>query len=431
MREVASPEFYAMVDCNNFYVSCERVFDPSLEGKPVVVLSNNDGCVIARSNEAKAMGVAMGEPAYKREAWFARNRVRVFSSNYPLYGDLSARVMRVLDRFSPEVENYSIDESFLLFRSGTVSGLLDMGARIRSTVSRWTGIPVCVGIARTKTLAKVANRMAKKTPGSSGVWMLHEPGEIQACLDRMEVGDVWGIGRRYAGFLISRGVRTASDLARMPRDWVKKNLTVSGLHTVLELNQVPCISLEQAPPPARNLVCSRSFGTRIRDLESLEQALSSYVQRAGEKLRRRGVSAGAVQVFLATNRFQPDPQYSAGSCCTLPVPTSFTPDLQRHALGLLRRLFRPGFKYQKVGVILLDLGSAGTRSMTLPFLDAGRKEKEEQKALMAVMDTVNARYGRDTVKLAGAGVGEKKWHMRQKRLSKRYTTCWEELVVVR
>jgi DNA polymerase V len=397
----------------------------------VVVLSNNDGCVIARSNEAKEMGVGMGEPAYKMEAWFARNRVRVFSSNYPLYGDLSARVMRVLDRFSSDVENYSIDESFLLFRSKNISELLEVGAKIRSTVYRWTGIPVCVGIARTKTLAKVANRMAKKTPGSSGVWLLHETGEIQACLARMEVGDVWGIGRRYAKFLMSRGIRTANDLAGMPREWVKKNLTVNGLHTVLELSQIPCISLEQAPPPAKSLVCSRSFGTRIQDLESLEQALSSYVQRAGEKLRRRGLSAGAVQVFLATNRFQADPQYSASSCCTLPVPTSFTPDLQRYALALLQKLFRPGFKYQKVGVILLDLGGPGSRSMTLPFLDTGREEKEEQKALMAVMDKVNARYGRDTVKLAGAGVGEKKWHMRQKRLSRRYTTCWDELAVVR
>ena len=418
-------DFYLMVDCNNFYASCERVFDPSLEGKPVVVLSNNDGCVIARSNEAKVLGIAMGEPAYKREDFFAGNGVRVLSSNYALYGDMSARVMRTLGQFCAEAEVYSIDECFLRLGGLDSRSLVDTAREIRATVKKWTGIPVGVGIARTKTLAKVANRLAKK---GDGVRLLEDEDEIDAVLQGTEPGDVWGIGRRSARFLAACGVRTALDLKHRPDDWVRRNLTVTGLRTVLELRQIPCIALEDAPPPARSLVCSRSFGTRVESLTSLEEAVSAYVQRAAEKLRRKGLVAGAVQVFLETNRFQPDPQYSASRGRALPAPTADTLVLHGPALQLLREIHKPGYKYQKAGVILLDLAPAGRRQLS--FLEPSGEDKARRDALMRVMDRVNTAYGRGALTLAASGLGTKEWHMRQERRSPRYTTSWAELPVV-
>lgn len=421
-------DFYLMVDCNNFYASCERVFDPSLEGRPVVVLSNNDGCVIARSGEAKALGIAMGEPAYKREDFFARNGVRVFSSNYALYGDMSARVMRILGGFSEEAEVYSIDECFLLLRGLSSSSLLRTAREIRRAVRQWTGIPVCVGLARTKTLAKVANRLAKREDGD-GTRLLEDERDIDRVLGGMETGEIWGIGRRNARYLSACGVRTALDLKGRDDDWVRRHLTVTGLRTVLELRQIPCIALEEAPPPARSLVCSRSFGTRIESLASLEEAVSAYVQRAGEKLRRKGLVAGAVQVFLETNRFQPGPRYAANRCRALPAPTADTLALQRPALEILREIHKPGYRYQKAGVILLDLSPAGGRQLS--FLEPHGEEKARRDRLMRVMDRVNAAHGRGALTLAASGLGSKDWHMRQERRSPRYTTSWAELPVAR
>ncbi|WP_028577976.1 Y-family DNA polymerase [Desulfomicrobium escambiense] len=418
-------DFYLMVDCNNFYASCERVFDPSLEGRPVVVLSNNDGCVIARSNEAKALGIAMGEPAYKREDFYARSGVRVLSSNYALYGDMSARVMRTLGQFCAEAEIYSIDECFLMLRGLDSASLLDTAREIRATVKKWTGIPVGVGIARTKTLAKVANRLAKKGDGAR---LLEDEDDIDRVLHSTEPGDVWGIGRRSARFLAACGVRTALDLKRRPDDWVRRHLTVTGLRTVLELRQIPCIALEDAPPPARSLVCSRSFGTRVESLESLEEAVSAYVQRAAEKLRRKGLVAGTVQVFLETNRFQPGPQYCASRGRALPAPTADTLVLHGPALQILREIHKPGYKYQKAGVILLDLAPAGQRQLS--FLEPSGEEKTRRDALMRVMDRVNTMHGQGTLTLAASGLGRKEWHMRQERRSPRYTTSWAELPVV-
>jgi len=426
---IDSNDFYAMVDCNNFYVSCERVFCPALEGRPVVVLSNNDGCVIARSNEAKALGIAMGEPAFKRKDFFAANGVRVFSSNYALYGDMSARVMQVLDRFSPEVENYSIDESFLVFRSTPSDKLILIAQDIRQTVLKWTGIPVCVGLARTKTLAKVANRLAKKTPSSNGVWLLDNIEDTKQQLGKVEVGDVWGIGRQYARFLQASGIRNALQLSQCSRDWVKKHLTISGLHTVLELNQIPCIPLEENPAPAKSLVCSRSFGSRVSDLASLEEALSEYVHRASEKLRNKKLMTNAVQVFVETNRFQNDPQYFGRAVQSFPAPTTYTPVILQKALHILRSIYREGFRYQKVGVMLLELVSEGNRQIS--FMEPSMTDKEKQKTLMNVLDKVNSAYGRGTLKLAASGLGTKPWHMRQELRSPRYTTCWREIPVVR
>ena len=429
MASNSSRAFYAMVDCNNFYVSCERVFDSRLAGKPVVVMSNNDGCVISRSNEAKALGIEMGEPMFKRKDFFAQHGVRVFSSNYALYGDMSARVMQVLAQFSPDVERYSIDEAFLLFPSFSREKLLAVAETIRRTVLQWTGIPVCVGVARTKTLSKVANRLAKKTPSSGGIWLLDDAADIETRLAQIAVGDIWGIGRRYAKFLHEQGMDTALQLARKDRQWVQKHLTITGLHTVMELNQEPCIPFEENPPPAHSLMCSRSFGERVTDLGSLEEALSTHVQRAAEKLRTKGLVAGAVQVFVETSRFRPEAYYANSGCLAMAVPTSYTLDLHTAALRILRGIYRPGYAYQKTGVMLLDLGAEGCRQLTL--FDAPAVRERPRKALMAAMDNVNATYGRGTLILASAGLGAKPWHMKQERRSRRYTTRWAELPVVR
>ncbi|WP_243545472.1 Y-family DNA polymerase [Pseudodesulfovibrio tunisiensis] len=428
MRPGSSP-FYAMVDCNNFYVSCERVFEPSLEGRPVVVLSNNDGCVIARSNEAKALGIGMGEPAFKRKDFFAAHGVRVFSSNYALYGDMSSRVQQTLAQFSPDIEPYSIDECFLRMTETDPDKLLAIARRIRRTVRQWTGIPVCVGLARTKTLAKVANRLAKKRGSSGGAWLLDDPRQIDHELGLLEVGDVWGIGRRNARKLNALGVKTARDLTLRTRDWVREKLTVCGLRTMMELQGIPCIEFEDEPPTAKSITCSRSFGTRITRLESLEEALCAYVQRAAAKLRARHLQAGAVQVFLLTNRFMDDPQFTGSGSLALDTPSAYTPDLQDKALTILRRIYRKGYKYQKVGVLLLDLVPEGQRQLT--FADAETSEERgRQRALMRTLDTITSRFGRDSLHFAGQGLGSKEWHMRQENLSRRFSTCWEELLVV-
>jgi len=422
-------DFYALVDCNNFYVSCERVFDPSLQDRPVVVLSNNDGCVIARSNEAKALGIGMGEPAFKLKQFFKNNNVHIVSSNYSLYGDMSFRVMTTLEHFCQDIEVYSIDESFLYFKEHSRKNLLEIAHDIRKTVLTWTGIPVSVGLARTKTLAKMANRLAKKNPENTGVCLLDNEHEINTGLAQTPIRDIWGIGKQYERLLTSKGIRTGRELCDMTDGWIKKNLKITGLHTVLEMRQIPCIPLEMAPPPAKSLVCSRSFGHMVEDLESLEEALASYVIRAGEKLRRKKLTAGSIHVFLSTNRFRPGPQYTKSGCLTLLPATIYTPTLQKKARTILQGIYRTGYAYQKVGVMLTNLSPATSRQLS--FFDPSPQEQKKQQGLMSVMDKINTQYGKTTITLAAAGLGQKKWHMRQKFLSKRYTTSWDELAEVR
>lgn len=422
-------DFFALVDCNNFYVSCERVFNPKLVNKPVVVLSNNDGCVIARSNEAKVLGIVMGDPAFKLKYFFKKNDVRVFSSNYSLYGDMSSRVMTTLEHFCQDIEVYSIDESFLFFRDSPRKRLLEMAHDIRKTVFAWTGIPVSVGLARTKTLAKMANRLAKKNPAHDGVCLLNDACEVDKALLDTPVGDIWGIGRQYERLLTSKGIRTGRELCDMPEGWVKKNLKITGLHTVLEMRQIPCIPMEQFSQSPKSLVCSRSFGQVVTDLESLEEALASYVVRAGEKLRRKNLTAGSIHVFLSTNRFRPEPQYAKSGGLTLLPETAYTPLLQKKARTILKNIYQQGYAYQKVGIMLTNLSQSQNRQLT--FLEAAPKVQAKQQSLMSVMDKINNEYGRTTITLAAAGLGQKKWHMRQEYLSRRYTTSWEELVDVR
>jgi DNA polymerase V len=418
---------FALVDCNNFYASCERVFAPHLVGKPVVVLSNNDGCVIARSAEAKAVGVPMGEPAFKCRELFKRHGVAVFSSNYALYGDMSARVMNVLSRLSPRLEIYSIDEAFLDL-TGLPGGAAEHARRIREEVRRWTGIPVSVGLAPTKTLAKLANRAAKKDPRTGGVLDFAAHPDSEALLESVPAGDVWGIGRRHAAMLASCGIDNARQFRDLPRPFVQKRMTVRGVHTLLELRGFSCIDLEKAPPPPKTIMFSRSFCKAATDRDTLAEAVADYVSRAAARLRAKGLVAGGVQVFVqtyadATGR----PPYANLGVAAPQRLTAHTPTLINLAQAALGDIFRSGHRYKKAGVILTGLEIEAGRQLSL--LDAPAPEAKREKRLMAALDAVNAKWGRDMLVSAAGGI-ERPWGMRQALRSPRYTTVWDELPVV-
>jgi DNA polymerase V len=423
---------FALVDCNNFYASCERLFRPELKGRPVVVLSNNDGCVIARSSEAKALGIPMGAPAFQWEREFRKSGVAVFSSNFQLYGDLSARIMTTLEDLAPSVEVYSIDEAFL-----DLSGVADpegLCLAIRERVLRWVGIPVSIGIASTKTLAKLANRVAKKQPQHGGVFDLEGSQGAgadlaAAILSETEVGDVWGIGPRHAKRLWARGVRTALDFTRVPRAWVRREMSVVGLCTQLELSGVSCLALSRAPAPHKSLLCSRTFGRLVTEPAHLREAVSAYAVRVAEKLRREGAEASSVQVFIATPRHRENmAQHSGLATVALPAATAHTPSIIEAALRALEQCFRPGYEYQKAGVMLVGLTPTSGRQVSL--LDLDPEERRRQRGLMSALDAVNRRFGCGTLRYAITAAPDRPWHMRQTRRSPRYTTNWDELPTV-
>jgi len=414
---------FALVDCNNFYASCERVFDPRLENKPVVVLSNNDGCLIARSNEAKALGFAMGAPLFKVERKLRQQGVHVLSSNYPLYGDMSNRVMDVLSGFAPDIEIYSIDECFLDLSGMQGFDLLDYGRQIRNTITRWTGIPVSVGIGATKTLAKLANHMAKKNPASGGVVRLTDTTRAEA-LRAVQIGDVWGIGRRWAKKLQGFGVMTAFDFTKMERSSVRQMMGVVGTKTWEELQGLSCHDLETMPPPRKTAVVSRSFGGIVKSYDELSEALSLFTARAAEKLRRQNLLCGRLSVFIRTNRFKTDSrQYRGTADVALNPPTCHTGDMTRAALKALRGVYRPGLGYKQAGVWLLDLQH---RDSAAGDLFAPQPCGQGQK-LMQALDHINQRFGGETVHM-GARLKTSGWHMKQNRRSPRYTTNWSELL---
>ncbi|KHK01014.1 Y-family DNA polymerase [Desulfovibrio sp. TomC] len=419
---------FALVDCNNFYASCERVFAPHLAGRPVVVLSNNDGCIIARSAEAKALGVPMGQPAFQCRDLFARHGIAVFSSNYALYGDMSARVMVTLSRFAPAMEIYSIDEAFLDL-TGLPGGAAGQARRIRETVARWTGIPVSVGIGPTKTLAKLANRAAKKHPACDGVLDFSTHPDPDALLESVPIEDVWGIGRRYGAMLAGHGILSARAFRDLPREFVQKRMTVQGVHTQLELRGFSCLDLEKAPPAPKTLMSSRSFGRAVTVRDELAEALAEYVSRVAAKLRRRGLVASGMQVFVQTYADASGrPPYANTACAAPPSPTDHTATLISLAGRALADIFRPGWRYKKAGVILLGLESRAGRQLSL--LDAPAPEAARNARLMAALDAVNAKWGKDTLAPAACGIG-KLWAMRQEKRSPRYTTVWDELPVAR
>ena len=418
----------ALVDCNNFYVSCERVFQPRLEGRPVVVLSNNDGCVIARSNEAKALGIAMGAPAFKLQADFRRHGVCVFSSNYALYADMTDRVMSVLGLLTPDLEIYSQDEAFLRLTAARPGAAEERARRIRAMVRQWTGIPVSIGLASTKTLAKAANRLAKKDPARGGVMRIDPAAGLDDLLHAIPVADVWGIGPRYTAMLLGYGIRTAGDFVRLPEAWIKKRMTVTGLRLARELRGLPCLDLTTAAPPANSLIRSRSFGRLVTSREELEEAVSVHTHRAAEKLRQSGRVAHCLHVFLQTDRFRPLPQYLACESAPLPSPPDSTLVLLATGLRLLRRIYRPGYGYKKAGVMLSGLTDAGHRQTDITeYLTPGRRTDER---LMAVLDRVNERFGRDTLYVAASG-RDHDWEMRRRHTSPAFTSCWRDLPLAR
>ena len=420
------PPIFALVDCNNFYASCERVFNPNLEGKPIVVLSNNDGCVVARSNEAKALGIGMGTPEFQIRPLLRAHQVQVFSSNYTLYGDMSQRVMETLEQFCPDSEIYSIDEAFLSLSGFTSRNFAEYGRTIRTTVKRWTGIPVSVGIAETKTLAKIANRVAKRTPDTGGVFDLFACPDRDALLGRIAIRDVWGIGPNHAHFLTQHGITTAVQLRQVDDQWIRKHMGIVGLRLVMELRGVSCLDLEQCPSPKQSLTCSRAFGTSISTLTEMEEAVSSYTSRVAEKLRGERLAATVLTVLLTTNEFTDGPQYSNSLTIKLPVATDNTHALIRSALQGIRSIYRDGYRYKKAGVILMGL--VPVSQIQTDLFDC--QDRARSTRLMTAFDAVNGRWGAGALQYASSGI-TKQWRTQFHRRSPAYTTQWNELPVVK
>ncbi len=416
----------ALVDCNNFYASCERVFAPALEGKPVVILSNNDGCIVARSEEAKKLGVPMGEPFFSWEHRFRQHRIQVFSSNYTLYADMSRRVMEVLAQFTPEQEIYSIDEAFLGLSCCGQQTSAAYAAQIRATVKQWTGIPVSIGIAETKTLAKLANRKAKKTPASGGVMALLDAAAREAALAETPVEDVWGIGPAHSRKLRHHGILSALHLRDACPRWLQRNLSVVGVRIARELRGIACLTLDNCPSSKKTICSSRSFGRPVIGVDELREALVTYTSRAAQKLREEGSCAQGLAVFVATSAFTPAPYYSNSAGMKLPTPTDDTAELIHYALLGLESVYRPLLEYKKAGVLLLDLIPRERVQPDL-FPDSNRQRRRQ---LMGVIDGLNQRLGAETLRYLGTGM-RREWGMRRRQVSPRYTTHWDELPLAR
>jgi len=409
---------FALVDCNNFFVSCERVFDSRLEGKPVIVLSNNDGCAISRSNEAKALGIKMGANYFEIENIVKRHDVQVFSTNFVLYADMSLRVKGLLSKFCPESESYSIDESFLCLNEYSRYSLKDYCTEIAQTVMQGTGIPVSIGVAPTKTLAKVANKYAKKYSGYKSVCVIDSEEKRIKALQKFEIGDVWGIGRRHAKRFSEMGVNTAYDFTQLPQAWVRKHMTVVGERTWRELLGEPCIPMETVEPDKKSILVSRSFGTMIKDYATFAEAVSTFTGMAAAKLRKQKSCAKTLLVFIDTNPYREDlAQYSQHIVMNLPVAGNSTQELLHYALKGLKTIYQPNFFYKKAGVMLMDFCRENEVQGNL----FDRIDRKKQKNLMDVLDRVNGHFGRNMLKFAVMGDGSK-WKIRQERLSPCYTT---------
>lgn len=419
---------YGLLDCNNFFVSCQRVFRPDLKRRAVVVLSNNDGCVIARSNEVKALGIAMGAPYFQILDKIKRHNIEVFSSNFSLYGDMSHRVMQILEELCPRVEIYSIDEAFL-----DLAGMEDLNGfacSVRDKVYQWTGIPNSIGVAPTKTLAKLANHWAKKNTSFQGVCVLDTPEKIDEALFHVNVDDIWGIGRRMGQKLYSAGIYTGADLKGVDRSWMRRHFTVVGERLLLELQGISCLPLDEASVPKKSIQVSRSFSNQITTYEDLRQMVSSYIMRACEKLRHSGQKARCLMVYIRTNKFRPnDPQYAQTGVIELPQASDDDRILIQAAHAILQRIYRSDHRYHKAGVTLADFCPRQDVQKSLFPISQVYQEEEKQTALFQAVDQINHRYGKGTVVLGACGVNLH-WRDRKQKTSKRYTTHWDQLVVV-
>ncbi len=414
-------KFYFLVDCNQFFVSCQQVFDPQLLNKPVVVLSNNDGCVVARSKEAKALNIPMGAPAYQFAEVFKAQKVHVLSSNYTLYADMSRRVMETLSQFSVDMEEYSIDEAFLSISS---SDLSNFAHTIRRTVQQWTGIPVSIGVGSTKTLAKVANDIAKK---NGGVFVFTSDVHIDEILEKLDPQDIWGVGRNLAADLKNRGIWNGKTLKEAPDDWIKKQFSVTLLRTVYELRGISCLESSHFPVPRKSIVCSRSFRHRLTQLADVDEALCSYTATAAKRLREENLLPSFLTVFLMTSLHISQP-YSNSWTLTLAEPTAFTPELTLRAKEALRKIFRPGYVYKKVGIVL---GGFSPKNNYQPDLFAScEKQNTRQKRAIEALDSVNKKFGNNTLRFAAEGISQP-WKMAKDHLSPCYTTSWADILKIK
>lgn len=419
---------YALVDCNNFFVSCERAFQPELEGKPVVVLSNNDGCVVARSNESKAMGIKMGTPFFKIRDKVESGNLIVRSSNYSLYGDLSSRVMSILAAAVPKIEIYSIDEAYLCVDGIDKKKLEVLCPELVRRIRKWVGIPVSIGIASTKTLAKVANHFAKKYPGYKGVCRIVTEEQRVKALKLTPIGDVWGIGRRVAPRLLAMGLTTAFDYVSMPQDWVYKNLGLGGLRVWNELNGKE--SVEEERDEARQSICtSRSFAETITDIQELSARVSDFAAKCAEKLRHDGTAAYCINTFLYTNRFREDkPQDFPDATIRLDMPASSTQEVVSAALKALKLIWKPGFEYKKAGVVVFDIVNRDERQLTLFETDSAKKEKQD--VLSQVMDNVNVSSGQNMLRVATQRPGHYADGIRREHASRLFSTDWDSIIEI-
>lgn len=416
----------ALVDANNFYVSVERIFRPDLEGKPVVVLSSNDGNIIARSNEAKRLQIPMGEALFKLNEAVKQHQVQIISANFTLYGDLSARLMRVLNRFVEDIEIYSIDEAFLDLKSyeQVYSDLPAFGQQIRRTVNQWLGLPVSVGIAPNKTLAKVANWFAKKRPEYEGVCQLREPSEISQALTDFPCSEVWGIGHQYNQLLKENGIETAYALTQCHDVWIQKHMTIDGLRLVDELRGNTRRSIQRYPNPKKSILTAPTFGKPVDDLKTLQEALTTHVVRCAEKLRRQQSAARLVTVYLQTNPFQTQqPQYFNNQAVVLPHPTNATPELLQYAIGALNSIYKPAYHYKRVGVMLSGFVPQDFQQQSL----FSELPDERLSTVSKTIDKLNEKYGRDKIRFAAQGYTDH-WKPRSRFLSRRYTTQWKEIL---
>ena len=424
MSSIQRTRKLALVDCNSFYVSCERLFNPRIRRKPVVVLSNNDGCIISRSNEAKALGIKMGEPYFKAKDIIIKNDVQVFSSNYSLYGDLSRRVMRTLKRFNSDIEVYSIDEAFMDLSNFSDNEVEKVAKEIRETVLQWTGIPTSIGIAKTKTLSKVANHIAKKK--QSGITNFIGVENIDPLLEKVDINDVWGVGRQLTKFYHKNGIYNAKQLKNKSNTWIKKSSNVLGSRTAMELRGVSCIDLEKTKSKRKSCVVSRSFGQRIEKYQELKEAVAGYCLNASEKIRSESLVAKSITVFIRTSPFQSRfGYYSNSKTIDFPIGTNDSIEIVKTALIALESIFKNGYRYQKAGVLLSGLSEATNNKNLFS------SEKDEKiNSLMKSIDNTNYRYGRSTLSLASAGV-HKRWNMKREYSSKIDTADFHYLPTIK
>ncbi len=432
LSNYSKKKIFAIVDCNNFYASCERLFNPKLNGKPVIVLSNNDGCVIARSNEAKKLGIKMGQPFFELKNLINSGMVFVYSSNFTLYADLSMRVMGILNEFTPDIELYSIDEAFLNFTNLKINNLTEYCRKIREKVFQSTGIPISIGIASTKTLAKALNKIVKKTPEFNGVLNEFEINNIDDYLKKVDVEDIWGVGRQYTKFLRMNGIYTAKDFKYFNRYVVRKKMTVQGERTYLELHGISCIPIDNAPEPKKIIASTRSFGIPVTKIADLIEAISLYVSIASEKLREQNSLAKLVTIFIHTSLFnQKDPQYYNSITLELDPPSSYLPTLTKAALHGLKTIFKDGYKFKRAGVMLSGIEPQSHKQLhlfTSPILEEAIDKRETK--IMNVFDKINLKWGSNTIKMGSQGM-RKNWMMKQERKSQRFTTSWQELLKIK